>query len=209
MTEKEKLLLYYGEMSGPEAGPWNLGVQNKYLEYRITSWFEENVPVQGTETICNIGIGAGYWDRYLSYLVPKGELISIDIDEEICEMLRLGLQNENNPNPVRIICSDLMKVHDLEESCDIVTMVGSSRMESGLYEEILDQAISFLKPGGIFYYQTISHEESTEIFTEFCKSKGVKIVRKLKEVKYDINAQYYCVRKQHDFNRGNDHETAV
>ena len=137
MTDQEKLLKHYGEVSGPEAGPWNLSVENKYLEYRITSWFEENFLTTGTETICNIGIGAGYWDRYLSYRVPEGELVSIDIDGDCCEMLRLGLLNEKNPNRVRIICSDVMKVNDLGGSSDIVTMIGSTRMESGLYEAIL------------------------------------------------------------------------
>ena len=195
MTDEEKLLRQYGEMSGPEAGPWNLGVENKYLEYRITSWFEENFPVGGAETICNIGIGAGYWDRYLSYRVPEGELISIDIDENCCEMFELGLRNEKNPNRVRIICSDVMKVNGIEESCDIVTMIGSARMESGLYEEILDQALSFVKPGGLFYYQTLSREELPEDFPKFCQSRKVSIINELKEERYGAHAMYYCVRK--------------
>ena len=76
MTDQEKLLKHYGEVSGPEAGPWNLSVENKYLEYRITSWFEENFLTTGTETICNIGIGAGYWDRYLSYRVHEKCLLN-------------------------------------------------------------------------------------------------------------------------------------
>ena len=195
MTDEEKLLRQYGEMSGPEAGPWNLGVENKYLEYRITFWFEENFPVSGAETICNIGIGAGYWDRYLSYRIPEGELISIDIDSTCCEMLELGLRNEKNPNRVRIICSDVMKVNDIEECCDIVTMIGSARMESGLYEEILDQALSFVKPGGLFYYQTLSREELPEDFPKFCQSRNVSIINELKEERYGAHAMYYYVRK--------------
>ncbi len=47
-------------------------------------------------------------------------------------MLKLGLLNEKNPNRVRIICSDMMKVTDIHEDCDIVTMIGSTRMESRL-----------------------------------------------------------------------------
>ena len=195
MINQEKLLKHYGEVSGPEAGPWNLSVENKYLEYRITSWFEENFPTTGTETICNIGIGAGYWDRYLSYRVPEGELVSIDIDNDCCEMLRLGLLNEKNPNRVRIICSDVMKLNDLGGSSDIVTMIGSTRMESGLYEAILDQALSFLKPDGLFYYQAISQEGFEVEFPEFCRSRNVSIVNELKEEKYGIYAQYYCVSK--------------
>ena len=65
--EQAFLLRAYGACWGPEAGPWNLSVQNKYLEYMFARFFEEHFPLPEYVRICNIGIGAGYWDRYLSY----------------------------------------------------------------------------------------------------------------------------------------------
>ncbi len=38
--EKAFLLHTYGEEYGPDAGPWNTSVESKYLEYRITEFFE-------------------------------------------------------------------------------------------------------------------------------------------------------------------------
>ena len=75
------LLRAYGACWGPEAGPWNLSVQNKYLEYMFARFFEEHFPLPEYVRICNIGIGAGYWDRYLSYQLRGGSLTSIDVDE--------------------------------------------------------------------------------------------------------------------------------
>lgn len=66
------LLRVYGDCWGGEAGAWNTSLQNKYLEYMFDRFLEENFPVEETDAILNIGIGAGYWDRYLSYKVPKG-----------------------------------------------------------------------------------------------------------------------------------------
>lgn len=108
--DKDFLLKAYGECCGPDAGPWNLGVKSKYLEFMLTKFFEENFDIKQGYDICNIGIGAGYWDRYLSYKLIDGTLTSIDIDEECCHQLKEGLINECNPNTVKIINSDVTKL---------------------------------------------------------------------------------------------------
>ncbi len=56
--EQAFLLRAYGACWGPEAGPWNLSVQNKYLEYMFARFFEEHFPLPEYVRICNIGIGA-------------------------------------------------------------------------------------------------------------------------------------------------------
>lgn len=50
-------------------------------------FLEENFVIRKNDHILNIGIGAGYWDRYLSYKVPDGSLTSIDIDRSRAEIL--------------------------------------------------------------------------------------------------------------------------
>ncbi len=193
--DKDFLLRTYGEMYGPEAGPWNLSLGNKYLEYRITEFFEANFKIEKDMYICNIGIGAGYWDRYLSYKVPQGTLTSIDIDNVCCKQLAEGLQNEQNPSRVNIICSDVMKVVDLEGKFDIVTMIGSARAESGLYEEILGKAISLLKPNGCLYYQTLDKEETRIMLEQVCEKQGVNIAEYLQDEAYGFKAKYWKITK--------------
>lgn len=185
------LLQTYGACWGPEAGPWNLSVQNKYLEYMFSKFFEENFPLEKNVRICNIGIGAGYWDRYLSYQLRGGSLTSVDIDEVCCRQLREGLENEGNPNSVEIVCSDVMLLEDLAGRFDIVTMVGSTRQESGLYESILEKAFSFVKSGGSFYYQSLDKEESKERFSALCEKNGMTVHRYLADETYGFRAQYW------------------
>lgn len=78
--DKDFLLKTYSQMYAPEAGPWNLSVENKYLEYRFAQFFRDHFPVKEGTALCNIGIGAGAWDRFLSYQLRCGALTSIDID---------------------------------------------------------------------------------------------------------------------------------
>ena len=193
--DKDFLLKWYGECYDKDAGPWNLGVKNKYLEYMITKFFEENFTVNEGDNICNVGIGAGCWDRYLSYKLNGGTLTSIDIDEECCRHLREGLINEKNPNIVEVIHSDVMLVEGCENKFDIVTVVGSTRLESGLYESLLGKALSFIKEGGCMYYQTLDRDEKMSDFFELCNKYQLTVENYLCDSNYGFKAQYWKVSK--------------
>lgn len=195
-SEKDFLLHAYGELFDPEAGPWNTSAHSKYLEYRLADFFEQHIRVRPGDHICNIGVGAGAWDRFLSYQLKGGSLTSIDIEERCCRQLKLGLENENNPNTVCVICSDVLLVEGLDGQFDIVTMVGSTRLESGLYESILCKAISFLKSGGVFYYQTLDPAEERASFAEICEKSGLSIEQYLLDTSYGRKAQFFIARKQ-------------
>ncbi len=193
--DKDFLLQFYGSMYDSEAGPWNLSVENKYLEYMITKFFEENFEVKEGADICNVGIGAGFWDRYLSYKLVGGSLTCIDIDETCCRQLAECLLNENNPSKVNIIHSDVLEVNHLEGTFDIVTMVGSARLESGLYESILTKAFSMVKENGTFYYQSLDENETNEELTGLCAKNGMKVENYVADDNYGIVAQYWKIVK--------------
>ncbi len=195
--DKELLLASYAEEYGPEAGPWNTSVKSKYLEYKIAAFFEENFEISEDTDICNIGIGAGSWDRYLSFKLKSGRLVSIDIDEEICTRLFLRLDYEKNPGDVTVVNSDVMLINDMDNSFDIVTMVGSTRLESGLFKEILTKAAGFIKPGGAFYYHTLDKDEEKEYFEKICEANNLIIKNYLLDTEYGFKAQYFKAVKQY------------
>ena len=195
IIDKEFLLRSYGDCYDKDAGPWNLGVKCKYLEYMITKFFEENFTVEEGTDICNIGIGSGYWDRYLSYKLKGGSLTSIDIDEECCRSLKGGLINEHNPNSVEVIHSDVMLVEGYENIFDIVTVVGSTRLESGLYDILLEKAMSFVKAGGALYYQSLDREENMSSFLRLCNEHNLTVENYICDDSYGFKAQYWKVTK--------------
>jgi ubiquinone/menaquinone biosynthesis C-methylase UbiE len=199
--DKELLLQIYGEEYGPDAGPWNTSAKSKYLEYRITAFFEEYFSVNPADIICNIGIGAGNWDRYLSYRLKNGTLTSIDIDSECCKLFELKLENEKNPSLIKVINSDVLLLNNLDNRFDIVTMVGSTRLESGLFEKIIIKAIKLVKPGGSLYYQTLDKDEGKDFFEEICKNNSCRIEKYELDTKYGLKAQYFKAVKEIDDNQ--------
>lgn len=193
------LLQTYGQCYDSGAGPWNLSLANKYLEYMFTKFFEENFDVAEGDNICNIGIGAGYWDRYLSYRLKGGCLTSIDIDKLSCRQLRECLINEKNPNKINIINSDIMLVENMERQFEIVTMVGSTCLEIGLYDSVFEKVFSLLKKDGTLYYQTLDKNEQKEDFSSVCKQHGMEIINYLYDNSYGFKAQYWKVRKKFSY----------
>lgn len=192
ISEDEKIFLLetYSQMYGPEAGPWNLSVANKYLEYRFTSFFEENFTITHGSNICNIGIGAGEWDRYLSYQLHGGTLTSIDKLENCCRQLEKRLQIEQNPNHVQIICADAMTLQ-FKESFDIVTMVGSTLMESNTGLALLEHVFTFLKPGGSIYYQTLDENEDCSQVIKTAFRNHLRMQAYLEDKAYGFHCHYY------------------
>lgn len=186
----EFLLHTYSQMYGPEAGPWNLSVENKYLEYRFADFFEKHFSVTNRANICNIGIGAGEWDRYLSYKLKNGTLTSIDRSETCCRQLEQRLICEGNPNEVNIICSDAMAL-SLDGQFDIVTMVGSTALESGIGNELLEKAITFVKTGGAIYYQSLDENEDCNAVLQAAYRHGMKLTAYFEDSSYGYLAHYY------------------
>ena len=189
--DKAFLLRTYGEEYGPEAGPWNTSAASKYLEFRIAKFFEDHFTIRNGDRVCNIGIGAGSWDRYLSFRLAGGQLTSVDRDEICCRQLQLRLLWEQNRSPVRVLCSDVLLWNEEDERFDLVTMIGSTRMESGGFSPILNKAIRLLKPGGSFYYQTLDETERKADFAALCQESGMRIEQYLLDTTYDLYAQYF------------------
>lgn len=193
----EFVLQTYTQMYAPEAGPWNVSVPNKYLEYRFADFFERHFQVPEGGRICNIGIGAGEWDHYLSYQLNHGSLTSIDLLESCCRQLELRFICEGNPNPFTILCADAMTL-ELIDQFDIVTMVGTTGIESKHALTLLTHAFHFLKKGGMFYYQSMDQNEDCSAVIRIAFDQGMALSAFEEDDAYGFHCRYYQFKKSHE-----------
>ena len=189
------LLQTYSQMYAPEAGPWNLSVENKYLEYRIREFFEKHFAMPKNAQICNIGIGAGEWDLYLSYKLSGGTLTSVDKLELCCHQLEERLICEGNPNAVTVICADAITL-DYTARFDILTMVGTTAMESGDGMALLARASGFVKDGGAIYYQTLDGNEDCNTVMQTAFRCGMSLAAFSEDNAYGFCCHYYKFEKR-------------
>lgn len=187
---RDFLLCTYARMYDPEAGPWNLSVENKYLEYRITAFFENHFQVAQRSDICNIGIGAGEWDRYLSYKLKDGSLTSIDREPVCCKQLEQRLIWEGNPKEVTVVCADAMEL-ELAGRFEIVTMVGSTAVEGGPGMGLLEKAMDFVKPGGSLYYHSLDEQEDCNAAIKAAYRHGLELKAIQEEKAWGFSCRYY------------------
>ena len=184
--EKDYILEYYSEFNNEECGKWNTSLKSKWYDYKITEYFEENFNLKGAKSICNIGIGPGHWDRYLSYhMNEECRLISIDIDADITETFSLCLENEQNNRNIDVINKDIFE-YNPKDKFDIVTMVGSTVQEIGYYNEIFKKATSLLNDSGELYYSCVNKKETKEQLNDALKDTGCIISNYHRLEKYGL-----------------------
>jgi len=193
--EMQFLLQSYSQAYDPEAGPWNLSLENKYLEFKLTEFFEMHFVVTETTNICNIGIGAGEWDRYLSYKLKGGSLTSIDSLPICCRQLESRLRCENNPNQVYVLCMDAMNLPD-ETQYDIVTMIGSTAKESNSAIALFQKACSLVKPNGSLYYQSLDENEDSNQIIKSAFANNMQLSTFLEDHAYGFRCYYYKFYKR-------------
>ena len=189
------LLQTYSQMYAPEAGPWNLSVENKYLEYRIRDFFERHFEIPYHAQMCNIGIGAGEWDIYLSYKLSEGTLTSVDMLEVCCRQLEERLICEGNPNEVTVVCADAMTL-DYADQFDILTMIGTTAIESGDGMALFEKASRFVKDGGSIYYQSVDGEEDCNVVLKTAFQCGMSLAAFAEDHAHGFCCHYYKFEKR-------------
>ena len=184
--EKDYILEYYSEFNNEECGKWNTSLKAKWYDYRITEYFEENFNLKNAKSICNIGIGPGHFDRYLSYhMNDECKLISIDIDSDITETFRLCLENEKNNRNIEIVNKDIF-AYNPKTKFDIITMIGSTVKEIGSYTETFKKVTSIINDYGELFYSCVSKDETKEQLMEALNNTGFVISDYLKLEKYGL-----------------------
>ncbi|WP_438494889.1 class I SAM-dependent methyltransferase [Paenibacillus sp. IHBB 3054] len=175
----EKLLQYYMELKGPEAGEWNTSPTCIHTQLVTRDYVKRLFKIFDGIQVCNVGIGTGDWDDYLGYwLKDKGKLTSIDIDDEICGIFQYRQKREGHPNPSTVLCKSIFDLDLPQNAFDIVTLIGSSIDESGEFKKCLDACFSLLKPEGYLMFMASLKNSGLELLEEYISHSQACIAQK-------------------------------
>lgn len=141
---------FYRELEEPEIKAWNESPAQCFLEQLPRSYFKQEIlPLLPKEAkVCNLGIGAGFWDDFLGRKIAgRGSLTSVDYDKKICRVFAYRQQVEKHPNASAVVCADILDLPFADEVFDCVTLIGTSR-EIDRIEKAWRESLRILKPGG-------------------------------------------------------------
>ncbi|CAG9621117.1 class I SAM-dependent methyltransferase [Sutcliffiella rhizosphaerae] len=166
-TMDQKLLNYYLELKGPEAGPWNTSPACLHTEQVTRDFIRKHINLTHGIRVCNVGIGTGDWDDFLGYwLNGHGILTSIDIDNEICEIFAYRQMREGHPNPAQIHNKSIFDKDLPSATFDVVTLIGSAIQEIGEFRKCMDACFRLLKDDGQLLLMINSKYKSEKMIDE-------------------------------------------
>ena len=148
MTADDRELLDHYVAMGAEA--WNGSLEAAWLDYTIRAWIVERLPARRPIVACNVGIGCGLFDDWLSRTLGAGAiLVSVARDPACCRLLAMRQARERHPHPCEVVCGDVLDGALDGRAFDVITCVGSTLGESGAscaLERALRRAVA---PGGV------------------------------------------------------------
>lgn len=196
--DKQKLLNYYLSLREREAYRWNLSPRSLYLELETRDFLTRHYKPSLGIKACNVGIGVGEWDDFLGYFLEgNGQLTSMDIDTEICELFELRQRMEGHSNPSKVICADFLSYLQPAEF-DLLTLIGSTLNEIGDPEQTLAKACEILKNNGLLFIMNLEKYLQRDEINRMLRHAGfaVEVVEA-----YDRypGIQFYCILARKEF----------
>ncbi|WP_242698486.1 class I SAM-dependent methyltransferase [Bacillus sp. SD088] len=150
--------------------------------------------------VCNVGIGTGDWDDFLGYwLKDKGQLTSIDLDEEICGIFQYRQERERHPNPSQVICKSIFDPNLPKERYDLVTMIGSAINEIGDFQKSLDACFDLLKSGGYLMFMAHLRYSPGEMVEEYIQNTDYLLEKQKIYKEFPEYPFYICKIKKFAF----------
>jgi len=131
----------------PDALRFLLSAERLYVDCWTRAFLAEQVNPAGLHRICNVGIGQGGFDDWLGLWVPQeSEVVSIDIDGDVCDRFRAHQQHVGHPHPSNVVHADLLRAE--LGPFDLVTVTGSTLHETHVPLRALDAARAWVVSGG-------------------------------------------------------------
>lgn len=184
--DRDELLAFYASYYDALAGPSNLSPEVCYSLYRTRSYFRSilrhHYAGQSSIAVCNVGIGQGDWDLFLSFeLGGRGNLTSIEVRQESCDTLTARMEIQGHPYEIVVVNEDVNETSVPPRSFDLLTVIGSTVKESGAYTGTLRSCTRLLRTGGLLLYSDFPKYHDLETFRALADSIPLTILEAAEE----------------------------
>ncbi|OIO10393.1 MAG: hypothetical protein AUJ52_04375 [Elusimicrobia bacterium CG1_02_63_36] len=158
-----QLLKFYLDRGSPEAQRWNLSPESLSAELASRSLLMKWLKPRKEMRACNVGIGVGEWDDFLGYwLEGRGTLTSIDRDRKVAGVFAYRQRRELHPNPAKVLCRDVVSAPAPARGFDLISVLGSTSMESNEAPAFWSACHRLLRKGGRLFCLGFRRQQSPQ-----------------------------------------------
>ena len=140
----------------------------------------ENMGIQPSERIADIGAGSGYYTFRMARKAPRGKVFAVDLQPEMLDLMKQRIEREDIGNVALIRGSETSPQLEAN-SVDLVTMVDVYH-ELSHPREMMQHIVSALRPGGRFVLLEYRMEDPTVPIKRLHKMSEEQAVREMESV---------------------------
>ena len=140
----------------------------------------ENMGIQPSERIADIGAGSGYYTFRMARKAPRGKVFAVDLQPEMLDLMQQRIEREDIGNVALIRGSETSPKLEAN-SVDLVTMVDVYH-ELSHPREMMQNIVSALRPGGRFVLLEYRMEDPTVPIKRLHKMSEEQAVREMESV---------------------------
>ena len=140
----------------------------------------ENMGIQPTERIADIGAGSGYYTFRMARKVPRGKVFAVDLQPEMLDIMKERIEREGVQNVALIRGTEISPKLEAN-SVDLVTMVDVYH-ELSHPRETMQNIVTALRPGGRFVLLEYRMEDPTVPIKRLHKMSEEQAVREMESV---------------------------
>jgi len=163
------------QVMGFDGAPW-LDRPTREREER-PDWLVEELQLQPTMTVADIGAGSGYLERRLAPLLPGGRIYAVDVQPEMIALLQELARQPDSANVVPVLGSD-RDVRLPAASVDLAVMVDVYH-ELAFPAEIIRSLLRSLRPGGRLVFVEYRGEDPAVAIKPLHKMSEAQIRREM------------------------------
>ncbi len=164
------------QVMGFDGAPW-LDRPSREREER-PDWLIEELRLEPTMSVADIGAGSGYLERRLAPLLPEGKIYAVDVQPEMIDLLRDLARQPDTRNVVPVL-GTAEDVRLPAVSVDLAVMVDVYH-ELAFPAEIIRGILRSLRPGGRLVFVEYRGEDPAVAIKPLHKMSVAQIRREMR-----------------------------